>query len=319
MKNYLADVVTEEDGVFDIDLVSKAANRAIFQNPCKSGLCSLGQNNEIVGLVLRPGQVIPRVDENGEEYTIQFSEDSIKRARESWVKTQSQLNAGLEHNENKLNNMTYLENWIVEDEKNDKANTYGFKAKKGEWYVKLLVENEEALTALKNEEVTGLSLEGDFTYTEIESETAERHNFNHMNIIEKLKALLAEEEKPEEKLEEVKAESEEVQAESEEVKAAMSPEEMEAAIIALQEAVAALTAPAEEAPAEEMAEEKKEDEEKMSKVEEAILSLDEKIQSLSAQLSEIPVADTIKREKQELSEDKSFKSIQEILNNKNQK
>jgi len=322
MKNYLADVIDEKDGVFDIDLVSKAANRAVFQNPCKNGLCSLGKNNEVVGLVLRPGQVIPRSPKNGEPYTFQFSEDSIKRARESWVKKQAQLNAGLEHSEEKLHGMTFTENWIVEDSEKDKANLYGFKPIRGEWYVKLLIENEEALEALRNGEVTGLSLEGDFTLTEITEETelseikettAERHNFNHMNFIDKIKALLAEEEKP---AEEVKAQSEEVKAEAEEekkdeeVKAAMSPEEMEAAIMDLLKWKEEMTAPAEEEPAaEEMSE--------TENLKEAITALSDQLQGVKTQLSEMPVADTIKREKTELKQEERVLSIQEILNQKN--
>ena len=161
---YLADIKKDNDGVNTISFVANAANKTQFTNPCKSGLCSLSENNEVVGLVLRPNQKILRMTDEGEPYVMYFNESSVKRSAESFSKNLALKSSNIEHDaDQKTSGVTFTETWIVEDPNNDKANTYGFKAKKGEWYVKAKVEDKAVLEALKSGEVTGLSLEGFFS------------------------------------------------------------------------------------------------------------------------------------------------------------
>ena len=211
----LANIQGEDKGVFAISLVEHPANKAQFKNPCESGLCSLSENNEVVGLILRPEQDILRIDEEGEEFNMYFNADSIKLAQESFTKNLALLNSNLQHEEQAQKGVTFTESWIVENAEQDKSTLYGFVPKLGEWYVKAKIENKEVLEALKSESVKGFSLEGEFSLTE-----SEGSKFSSMNIIDKLKALLAEEEKPEEKAPEKEApEKEEKMASIEEIAA----------------------------------------------------------------------------------------------------
>ena len=219
----LANIQGEDVGVFAISLVDKPANKAQFKNPCKSGLCSLSENNEVVGLILRPEQDILRVDEEGEEYNMFFDSNAVKLAQESFTKNLALLNSNLQHEQKAQEGVSFVESWIVEDKESDKSNLYGFVPKMGEWYVKAKIENKEVLKALEDGSVNGFSLEGEFSLTE-----SEGSNFSSMSFIEKLKVLLADEEKPEEKTEEKMASIEEIAAIVEELVkqvAALMPQE----------------------------------------------------------------------------------------------
>lgn len=309
----LAKINDGDIGVYAISLVEKPANKAQFKNPCKSGLCSLSENNEVVGLVLRPEQDILRAEKNGEKFNMYFDANSVKVAHESFTKNLAVLNSNLQHNDKPQEGVTFTESWLVEDADNDKASLYGFVPKLGEWYVKAKIENKEVLSALKSGAVNGFSLEGEFSLTE-----SEGSKFSSMKFMDKLKALLAEEEKPaEEKMEE---------------KLAMSPEEMEAAIIAIQEAIAELVGakpaePTEEEMAaekkaeEDLAEEEKKKDEEMAQLSKDNTELSEKVTKLSELVAQIPVDLATVREGLKLSEEDKTKgmSLKETIefNNKN--
>jgi len=303
----LAKITSDDIGVFAISLVDKPANKAQFRNPCDSGLCSLSENNEVVGLILRPEQDIYRISEDGEEFNMYFDAEQVKLAQESFAKNLALKNSNLQHSDEQQDGVTFTESWIVEDTENDKAIHYGFTPKLGEWYVKAKIENDEVLEALKTEQVKGFSLEGEFTLT---ADQRGEQNFNHMNILEKLKALLAEaEEAP---TQEVKAEEEK----AEEVKTA-SIEEVAAIVEKLVEQVSALTpkAPSEE----EMAVEKAKEQE-LADLKKSNEELSEKLTKLSEQVAQIPVDAPEKREPIQLSEADKLASMtlaQQIEYNRN--
>lgn len=115
----------------------------------------------LLGPALIPNKQIYRADENIGEYYIWFSADTVRKASQLFLKGGNQHNSSFEH-EYKLNDMTVVESWIIEDSKNDKANHHGYDLPKGTWMVSMKVDSDEVWDAVKNNEIKGFSIEGHF-------------------------------------------------------------------------------------------------------------------------------------------------------------
>lgn len=115
----------------------------------------------LIGPVLIPNKPIYR--KNGEdEYYIYFSRDTVRRASQLYLKQGNQSNSTLEHAE-KINGLTLVESWIVEDKENDKSNSYGMDVPLGTWMGSVKVDNDEVWNDyVKTGKVKGFSIEGYF-------------------------------------------------------------------------------------------------------------------------------------------------------------
>jgi len=115
----------------------------------------------LMGAALIPNKNIYR--RNGEdEYYIFFSENTVKKASELFLMNSNQNNATLEH-EKKINDLSVVESWIVEDTEMDKSKKYGLNAAVGTWMVSMKVNNDAIWTDfVKTGKVKGFSIEGYF-------------------------------------------------------------------------------------------------------------------------------------------------------------
>jgi len=153
----------------------------------------------LMGPALIPNKKIFRRNEKtNEDYYIFFSEETVRKASQLFLKDSNQKNATIEHTE-KINGMTVVESWLVEDSKKDKSSLYGFKAEKGTWFISMKVENDEIWKKVKDKEIKGFSIEGYFQekldLSKIEElEKIEREN---AEIIKELKQIILEHEKEE--------------------------------------------------------------------------------------------------------------------------
>ena len=68
-------------------------------------------------LVLEPNKPIYR-NQDGEEFNIVFSEQTIKDLSHNFFKQGYQTNSSIEHGSS-IDHITFTESWIVEDPKND--------------------------------------------------------------------------------------------------------------------------------------------------------------------------------------------------------
>jgi len=115
----------------------------------------------LMGAALIPDKHIYRRDKD-REYYIFFSKDTVNMASQLYLKQSKQNSATLEH-ESKINDMTVVESWIVENPKMDKSNHYGLNVPKGTWMVSMKVDNEKIWTEfVKTGKVKGFSIEGYF-------------------------------------------------------------------------------------------------------------------------------------------------------------
>jgi len=105
---------------------------------------------------------IYRNDEDGDEYYVQFSVETIESIHSKFMMDLSNRNVfNLEHDTDKTVPAYVLEAWIVEDPKKDKAySSYGIEVPKGTLMVTAQVTDKEYYNELVKNEQIGFSIEG---------------------------------------------------------------------------------------------------------------------------------------------------------------
>lgn len=175
-------------GVFNISMVKKPAMEDDFLKLSKQEikLATVDkEKRELIGLVLEPNKPIYR-NNNGEEFNIIFSEETVKELLIGFAENGHQNNSTIEHDQNqKVEGVTFYENWIVEDEENDKSNAFGLNAKKGSWITKLKVENDFVWeNFIKTGNVKGFSVDALINLKEIKL----NNNMNKVELNEESKS-----------------------------------------------------------------------------------------------------------------------------------
>jgi hypothetical protein len=115
----------------------------------------------LMGASLIPNKEIFRKDEQGNEFYIYFSEQTVRKASEMFFQNSKQNNATLNHDQ-KIEGMTVVESWIVDNPEMDKSKNYGFSFPKGTWVISMKVDNDEVWQEVKLGKVKGFSIEGYF-------------------------------------------------------------------------------------------------------------------------------------------------------------
>lgn len=160
-------IIDEKDEMSGIDAVSVVKNPAIEENFIALGkheveLKKIDEEKRILmGAALVPNKQIYRVNEKKEEYYIFFSEQTVRKASELFLMRSNQNNATYEHKD-KLEGLSVVESWIIDDEKSDKSRLYGFDLPKGTWMISMKVNNDEVWSDVKEGKVKGFSIEGYF-------------------------------------------------------------------------------------------------------------------------------------------------------------
>jgi hypothetical protein len=116
----------------------------------------------LVGPALIPDKLIMRLDEDDKEYDVFFSKETVRQAMELFMREARTNEHTLEHN-SKIEGVTVVESWLVEDSKKDKSSLYGFDLPIGSWMLSVKVNNLDVWEKVKAKEVRGFSIEGYFT------------------------------------------------------------------------------------------------------------------------------------------------------------
>ncbi len=114
----------------------------------------------VVGLALIPNKPIYRKSGDNEYYVF-FSRNTVRKSAELYLKNHNSNNATLEH-ELKVDGVSVVESWIVEDVEKDKTALYGLNAVEGAWAVVMRINNEKVWQDVKKGVYKGLSIEGYF-------------------------------------------------------------------------------------------------------------------------------------------------------------
>ena len=187
-------IIDEKDKLSGIDAVSVVHSPAIEENFIHLAKHEVelkeidAEKRILMGAALVPNKHIYRRDKKNEEYYIYFSEDTVRQASELFLMNSNQNNATYEHDK-KLEGMSVVESWIIEDSKQDKSAKYGFDLPKGTWMISMKVNNEQVWSDVKAGKVKGFSIEGYF---------ADKLEMSQMTdedlLIEKIKQIIKEDE-----------------------------------------------------------------------------------------------------------------------------
>lgn len=181
LKKYEA-VFDEEktEGVFAISLVKKPATKEVFialsdqekQIQTEIHFSTVNEDEQIlIGLVLEPNTPIYR-NQEGEEFTVTFKEDTIQKLAYNFFKQDFHKNSTLEHDEDqKISGVTFVESWIVRNPDKDVSNEYGLTYPKGSWLATMKVDDDDIWNNyIKTGKVKGFSIDGLVQLKEIKDE-----------------------------------------------------------------------------------------------------------------------------------------------------
>ena len=172
----------KNDGVFGISLVNDPAMKGLFVALSEQEEITLKaidkEERILMGLVLEPNRSVYR-NQNGKEFNIVFSSDTIKELSHNFFKSGFQLNSKLEH-DTPISGVTFVESWLVENSEIDKSANFGFKYPKGSWLATMKVDNDDIWNNyVKTGKVQGFSVDAMVNLKEI--------NINNLEMSEEKK------------------------------------------------------------------------------------------------------------------------------------
>jgi hypothetical protein len=157
----------DESGIYAISLVDDPATKELFISlSAEQTDIQLATANEekriVVGPVLIPNQLIMRNDpDGGEPFNIMFEAETITEIHEKFIKNGFQNNSTIEHDGKFIEDVTFTETWIKEDEVHDKSVMYGFKQPVGTLFAMQKINNDEVWNDyIKTGKVKGFSIDG---------------------------------------------------------------------------------------------------------------------------------------------------------------
>lgn len=203
MRRYEGKYNKNSKGVFAISLVHSPATEEFFVAMSKQDkLVTLAKVDEekriLMGLVLQPNQLIYRVDEDGNEFEMFFSEETIRDFSQNFFQSGFQLNSKLEH-DTPISGVTFTESWLVADPKKDKSAAFGLEYPEGSWLVSMKVDNDDIWNNyIKTGELRGFSIDGMVELEEVNYKTDIQMSKENKSILALLKDIVS---KNEEQLE----------------------------------------------------------------------------------------------------------------------
>jgi hypothetical protein len=202
MKRYEGKYNKKSKGVFAISLVNAPATGEHYIAMAKQEkIVKFAKVDEeqriLMGLVLQPEQLIYRVDEDGNEFEMFFSAETIKDFSQNFFQSGFQLNSKLEHDE-PIEGVTFVESWLVENPKVDKSAAFGLEYPKGSWLVSMKVDNDDIWNNyIKTGELKGFSIDGMVELEEVTLKSNIEMSKGNKSILALLKDIVSKNEEQE--------------------------------------------------------------------------------------------------------------------------
>lgn len=115
----------------------------------------------VMGPAMIPNYEMPRINDEGEQYFVYFSEKTIRMIAEKYMKNKFIDNNDVMHNGTPASDVYVVESWIKENEQ-DKSNNFGYDLPIGTWFVSMKVENDDVWKLVKSNKLKGFSVSGFF-------------------------------------------------------------------------------------------------------------------------------------------------------------
>jgi len=199
----------ETEGVYGISLVENPAMEdfwiTLSEQPQEIHFSAVDdEKNLLLGAVLIPNKKVYR-NIDGHEFYITFTEKTVEKLLHNFSKKGYQNNSSEEHSI-KLSDVTFVENWIVNNPEMDKSASYGKKYENGTWVTMAHV-SEDTYAKAKNGEIKGFSIDGLLGLQEVQLKTDIKMEKETSSIVDAIKegfaAFLGKHNKDELKKEEV--------------------------------------------------------------------------------------------------------------------
>lgn len=151
----------------------------------------------VYSAVLVPDKPIYRRNEDGDEFYIEFTKESIEKMAQEYLMNYRQNEITLDH-ETMANDITLVESWIKTDMYKDKSVAIGLSEDLpiGTWIAGLKVNQIDAWNRIKNGELRGFSVESMISLEEFSKQEQNTNNMNietnDMGFWNKMKEVLAE-------------------------------------------------------------------------------------------------------------------------------
>lgn len=145
----------------------------------------------LLGAALIPDKKILRTDpESGEQFYIVFNRETIEKAAHAFIRNGFQGNSTREH-QVKLDGVSVVEAWTVEDSEKDKSAAHGKNYPPGTFVTMMKVYNDKVWEDSKNGTLNGFSIDGLFGLKEINLNKTEMEKDKKQSIQDELKVFFA--------------------------------------------------------------------------------------------------------------------------------
>tara|TARA_R110000765_G_scaffold219624_1_gene323738 strand:- start:719 stop:1321 length:603 start_codon:yes stop_codon:yes gene_type:complete len=163
----IVELILDENQEIGVEAISVVENPAIEEDfvALKSQEFKLAEVDKerriLMGALLIPNKPIYRRS-GDDEYYIYFSKETVLKASQMYLMQGNQNNSTLEH-QYKIEGLTLVESWLVEDKVHDKSVKYGMDLPLGTWVGSVKVNNDKIWNEfVKTGKVKGFSIEGYF-------------------------------------------------------------------------------------------------------------------------------------------------------------
>ena len=143
----IVELILDEDSEIGIEAISVVESPAIEEDfvALKSQEFKLAEVDKerriLMGALLIPNKPIYRRS-GDDEYYIYFSKETVLKASQMYLMQGNQNNSTLEH-QYKIQGLTLVESWLVEDKVHDKSVKYGMDLPLGTWVGSVKVNNDK--------------------------------------------------------------------------------------------------------------------------------------------------------------------------------
>ena len=153
------------------------------------------EKHMVYSAVLVPDRPIYRRNEEGEEFYVEFTKESIERMSQQFLKEYKQNEITLDH-ETMASDITVVESWIKSDLHKDKSVALGLNENLpiGTWFAGMKVNQIDVWERIKNNELKGFSVESLIRLEEFSKidNNMTINETNEMGFWNKMKEVLAE-------------------------------------------------------------------------------------------------------------------------------
>lgn len=191
---YQALLTDEDDGVFCVSLVDVPATKVSWQvfkeaKPIQNFSIADEDKHIVRGVFMSANHLIYRIDPNGMEYYVTFSEDTLRKMAERFLQFGFNQNVDTNHNY-KMEDGIYLQELFFKDVEKG-INPVGFEdVEDKSLFCQYRVDNPEIWKRIKDGTYTGFSIAGYFDKAKVENDPEEQEYQECVELINKIKNKL---------------------------------------------------------------------------------------------------------------------------------